>query len=74
MIDAAALQRIRAGTLAAALSERGFVVGTSSRASTRLDLERRDLPTLIRIAPHYYNTEEEIAACVGALGELVRPS
>ncbi len=61
-----------ASTLVTQMSRQGFAIGTSSAVSTRLDFERRDLPTLIRIAPHYYNTEDEIAACVSALGDLVR--
>lgn len=61
-----------ADRLAAELREQGFAVGTSSRASTRIDFEGRDLPTLLRIAPHYYNTEDEIAACTDALAGLVR--
>ena len=48
----------------------GFVLGASEAASTRLDFERRALPTLFRIAPHYYNTEEEISACVQKLAAL----
>lgn len=58
--------------LVAAMSGRGFAIGTSSRSSTRIDYEKRDLPTLIRIAPHYYNTEDEVAACVETLAGLVR--
>ena len=61
-----------ATALAAEMHRRGFAIGTSSRASTRIDFERRDLPTLLRIAPHYYNTEDEIAACVDTLASLVR--
>ncbi len=61
-----------ADKLVAAMGEKGFAIGTSSRSSTRIDYEKRDLPTLIRIAPHYYNTEDEIAACVETLGGLVR--
>lgn len=60
-----------AATLVAEMSVQGFAIGTSSASSTRLDFERRGLPTLIRIAPHYYNTEDEIAACVETLGRLV---
>ena len=59
-------------TLVAAMSAKGFALGTSSPGSTRIDFEKRGLPTLIRIAPHYYNTEDEIEACVSTLGTLVR--
>ena len=52
------------------MGRQGFAIGTSGRSSTRIDYEKRDLPTLIRIAPHYYNTEDEIAACVETLGRL----
>jgi cysteine desulfurase/selenocysteine lyase len=45
----------------------GFVIGASSAASTRLDAERRNLPTLLRMAPHYYNTEDEISRAVSQL-------
>ena len=60
------------GALIKAMAEKGFAVGTSSPSSTRLDFERRGLPTLMRIAPHYYNTEDEITACVETLGGLIR--
>ena len=51
----------------AGMAEAGFVIGASDPASTRLDSERRGLPVLLRIAPHVYNTEDEIAAAVAAL-------
>ena len=51
----------------AAMSRSGFAIGASQPSSTRLDAERRSLPTLLRIAPHYYNTEDEIAQAVEAL-------
>ena len=52
------------------LSGAGFSIGTSDPESTRLDSERRELPTLLRIAPHYYNTEDEIERCVEQLRRL----
>ncbi|MEM1162176.1 MAG: aminotransferase class V-fold PLP-dependent enzyme [Pseudomonadota bacterium] len=61
--DAAALVR--------AMAAKGFAIGTSSASSTRIDFERRGMGTLMRIAPHYYNTEQEIAACADALGRLL---
>ena len=60
------------GGLVAQMREKGFAIGTSSPSSTRIDFEKRGLPVLIRIAPHYYNTEDEITACVDTLGGFVR--
>ena len=53
------------------MGEAGFVLGTSSPASARLDAERRSLPTVVRMAPHYYNSEEEIKACMHQLARLL---
>jgi selenocysteine lyase/cysteine desulfurase len=44
----------------AALHKQGVVIGASTPLSTRLDAEARNLPTVMRMAPHYYNTEQEI--------------
>lgn len=45
----------------------GYAIGASTPSSTRLDAERRNLPTLLRIAPHYYNTEDEVRGAVECL-------
>lgn len=45
----------------------GIVIGSSPVATTRIDAERRNLPTVLRIAPHYYNTKDEIDEAVGKL-------
>lgn len=50
----------------------GYAIGVSSPSSTRLDSERRNLPTLLRIAPHYYNTEAEVRGAVECLASLIR--
>lgn len=55
------------GETVSALREQGIVIGASDPASTRLDAERRNLPTVLRAAPHYYNTHEEIDLLVLAL-------
>ncbi len=51
----------------AKLRENGIAIGTSNVSSTRIDAERRQLPLMLRAAPHYYNTEEDIAALIAAL-------
>jgi len=38
----------------------GIAIGTSAANSTLLDAKSRNLPTLLRAAPHYYNSEAEI--------------
>lgn len=53
------------------LRERGVHIGSSRPSSTRLDAENRSLPVMLRGAPHYYNTEDEIDRVVE---ELVRIS
>lgn len=54
----------------AALGDRGIRIGASEPSSTLIDAQRRALPTLLRAAPHYYNTDAEIDALVAALGTL----
>lgn len=54
----------------AALRTKNIAIGASRPSSTRLDSEARDLPNVFRIAPHYYNTEEELAGCIAALQAL----
>ncbi len=53
--------------LVAELAAAGIVIGTSTPASTLLDAQARNLPTVLRAAPHYYNTRDEIALLLGAL-------
>ncbi len=51
----------------AALGEQGITIGASDPDSTRLDAQARSLPTVLRAAPHYYNTDEELTRLVTAL-------
>lgn len=52
------------------LSRRRINVTTSTTFGTRLDMERRSLPEIVRASLHYYNTEEEIAKLGDILAEL----
>lgn len=54
----------------ATLRAQGICIGASDPSSTRLDAEARGLPTVLRAAPHYYNTEAEIEQLVAALRAL----
>ncbi len=53
------------------MGQAGFAIGTSFPSSTRIDAERRNLPTMLRIAPHYYNTEDEIDRAVEQMRALL---
>jgi selenocysteine lyase/cysteine desulfurase len=55
----------------AKMSKAGFVIGASPASATRLDAERRNLPTVLRIAPHYYNTKDELGQAVGTLASFL---
>ena len=54
----------------AALHKQGIIIGVSTPFSTRLDAEARNLPTVMRMAPHYYNTEHEIERFFTVLNAL----
>lgn len=56
------------------LSGMGVNIGTSSPASTFLDAQARQLPTLLRASPHYYNTEDELMRLVDAIKAHGAPS
>ena len=49
------------------LAAKGIAIGTSDVSSTRLDSERRSLPLMLRAAPHYYNSEDDIEHLIAAL-------
>ena len=56
----------------ATLHNQHINIGTSSPDSTRLDSQARGLPVLLRSAPHYYNTSEELDRLIAALAALPR--
>lgn len=61
-IDSAAIQD--------ALAEQQINVSTTSVLGTRLDMEQRALPTMVRSSVHYYNSEAEVDRLCEALAAL----
>lgn len=53
------------------LRERGVNTSASDRADGVIDLDAKKATSVLRLSPHYYNTEEELDAAVAALAELV---
>jgi selenocysteine lyase/cysteine desulfurase len=54
------------------LAQKKINVGLSPPSSTLLDAERRQLPPLVRLSPHYYNSEEEIETACQEVGRITR--
>ena len=57
-------------TVKARLRDARINVNVSNPSSTLLDSLDRNLPPVVRASPHYYNTEDEIAAAVDVVREL----
>jgi selenocysteine lyase/cysteine desulfurase len=55
---------------AAALAAHGINVSTTDPVQTQFDTEDRDVHPLVRLSPHYYNTEAEIDRAVEVLTEV----
>lgn len=62
--------RVPAGDIKAAMRGAGINVSVSSPSSTLLDATARALPPVVRVSPHYYNSEAEIAAVLDRLEEI----
>lgn len=61
---------LQPGEVVAALRGQGINIGASLPSSTLIDSQARALPVLLRAAPHYYNTEDELDRLVEALDRL----
>jgi selenocysteine lyase/cysteine desulfurase len=53
------------------LSKQGINVSVSKPGSTLLDARARRLPAVLRVSPHYYNSEDEIDRFVTALKDVI---
>src|SRR2546421_153551 len=61
-----------AGDLELRLRERGVNTSSADRTSGVLDMDDKRAATVLRLSPHYYNTEDELDAAVAALIDVVR--
>ncbi|MFN0100344.1 MAG: aminotransferase class V-fold PLP-dependent enzyme [Gemmatimonadaceae bacterium] len=57
--------------LVLALRERGINTSSQSRADALIDLTRKGAETLLRVSPHYFNTEDEIETAARGLEKLL---
>lgn len=55
----------------AALNQNNINCGVSTADSTVLDFDARHLPPLVRLSPHYYNTEAEVDAALDVVAKTV---
>ena len=54
------------------LSVRGVNVSVTDRSSTRIDMEARDIQSMVRASVHYFNTDNEVERFVAEVAELSR--
>ena len=62
---------VAAADVQARLRGQGINVSVSEPSSTRLDAERRRLPSLVRASVHYVTTDAELDRLTGAVGDMV---
>ncbi|HEV2131366.1 MAG TPA: aminotransferase class V-fold PLP-dependent enzyme [Longimicrobiaceae bacterium] len=54
------------------LRERGINTAASLRDYAVIDMTEKEAASAVRISPHYYNTREEVDACVDTIEELAQ--
>jgi selenocysteine lyase/cysteine desulfurase len=64
-------QGIGPGAVKAALARKRINVSVSDAAWTRIDMDARGIPALVRASVHYYNSEEEVNAFAAAVAALL---
>lgn len=62
-----------AGAIKAALRDQGINISVSSLGSTPHDMTARGLSEVLRVSPHYYNDEEDIAHLLAVLANPGHP-
>jgi selenocysteine lyase/cysteine desulfurase len=61
-----------AAELKLALRARGINASSADRAAGVLDMDEKGVTSVLRLSPHYYNTEDELEIVVSALKEELR--
>ncbi|MEV2191364.1 aminotransferase class V-fold PLP-dependent enzyme [Streptomyces phaeochromogenes] len=69
-IVTAKVDGVSTADVAAALAGHGVNVTTTVAAHTQFDTEDRGVHPLVRLSPHYYNTEAELDSAVEVFAEL----
>ncbi|MGH3921069.1 MAG: aminotransferase class V-fold PLP-dependent enzyme, partial [Pseudonocardiaceae bacterium] len=69
-IVTAKVDGMRAADVAAALAAAGVNVTTTVPQHTQFDTEDRNVHPLVRLSPHYYNTEDELKRAVSVIGVI----
>lgn len=72
-IVTAKVDGVPADEVKAALAGQGINVTTTAPEQSQFDTEDRGVHPLVRLSPHYYNTEEELDRAVGVLAGLAGP-
>jgi len=62
---------VEPSVIKAELGRRSINVSVSSRTSTRLDFDARDIDSVVRASVHYFNTDDEVDALMAAVREIV---
>ncbi len=71
-IVTAKVDAVPTADVAAALARQGINVTTTVPEHTQFDTEVRDVHPLVRLSPHYYNTEAELDRAVAVVAQLAR--
>jgi len=64
------LRDVLSEDIKAKLAQKNINVSVSDPGSTLLDATNRGLKDIVRVSPHYYNSESEIEQFIAAVGEL----